>query len=622
MIPEILRKKTAVMAMLLAGVCVMNIYADQVAVDFGAPGIESRVKMNGREGVTYSFVDGAKGKAVEIVCSVAKNGSPGIAITPENGVFDFSSAGRLEVDVTNLSDERIAVFVRADNKGNAPGGSSNTEQAVLAPGKSGTVKLIFGFSYGAKGFALDAGNITQILVFSGKAKKETKWRIDAMRLAGKPGEKPAGYAEKTVPKDGALLSFGADGIKESAILSRGAKTTLSAGGAEVSFAGSAPAQVTFKAPDGVYWDLSHFNQVEFSLKNTGTSPATLTCRLDNKNASPKDHSISVDVTLNAGESKVITAPFAGVALWDGNNPKISGSRIDSDSVVAVSLLADKPQAGQKILLTGVRCSVAPAAELPDWLGKRPPVEGNWKQTLNENFDGNTLNSAIWELPEKPSGSIWDKKSVQCAENAYVENGMLKIKCEKPEGGLKIDDPAVKDRNYFTSVVTSFGKFTQKYGYFESRMKLPQTLGMWPAFWMMPDRGAQEGVWWKRQRTNDRGMEFDIMEHLVRYGPYRYNIAMHWDGYGKDHKATGTENIYFSPDKDGFVTSGLLWEPRKLSYYCQGKLVGVWENERIMDLPGYILYTMPVGGWGTNGVVDDAKLPAYFEIDYVRVWQKE
>jgi hypothetical protein len=32
--------------------------------------------------------------------------------------------------------------------------------------------------------------------------------------------------------------------------------------------------------------------------------------------------------------------------------------------------------------------------------------------------------------------------------------------------------------------------------------------------------------------------------------------------------------------------------------------------------------MPIGGWGTNSYVDADKLPAYFTIDYVRVWQKE
>jgi len=68
-----------------------------------------------------------------------------------------------------------------------------------------------------------------------------------------------------------------------------------------------------------------------------------------------------------------------------------------------------------------------------------------------------------------------------------------------------------------------------------------------------------------------------MEQLARFGPFRYNIAAHWDGYQKDHKSLGTERIYCMPDKDGFITSGLLWEPGKLTFNCNGKIVGVWQN---------------------------------------------
>jgi hypothetical protein len=40
------------------------------------------------------------------------------------------------------------------------------------------------------------------------------------------------------------------------------------------------------------------------------------------------------------------------------------------------------------------------------------------------------------------------------------------------------------------------------------------------------------------------MEFDIMEHLTRWGPNRFNIAMHYDGYGEGHK--GVAQIVSTP----------------------------------------------------------------------------
>ena len=44
------------------------------------------------------------------------------------------------------------------------------------------------------------------------------------------------------------------------------------------------------------------------------------------------------------------------------------------------------------------------------------------------------------------------------------------------------------------------------------------------------------------------------------------------------------------------------------------------NDRVATIPGYLMFTLPPGGWGTYGNIDDGKLPAYFLVDYVRVWQ--
>ena len=146
---------------------------------------------------------------------------------------------------------------------------------------------------------------------------------------------------------------------------------------------------------------------------------------------------------------------------------------------------------------------------------------------------------------------------------------------------------------------------------------------------MPDRGhttykghyrvgtaLQPGV-----DVGNGGNEFDIMEFLTIYGPYRYNIAMHWDGYGKEHKSTGSDKNYVQADKDGYITCGLLWTPGSAIYYCNGKEVLRWENPRISDEQEYIMFDMVSGGWEKEPF-DDAKLPDDFTIDYVRVWQKK
>lgn len=181
-------------------------------------------------------------------------------------------------------------------------------------------------------------------------------------------------------------------------------------------------------------------------------------------------------------------------------------------------------------------------------------------------------------------------------------------------GPQNDDPTQKSSAYASGLLETYGKWTQRYGYFEARMKLPTAPGLWPAFWMMPDRGAAAGAQGKRQDTANGGMEFDIMEHLTRWGGLRYNIAMHWDSYAQGkHKQTGTERIYVQPDKDGFITAGLLWLPGLAVYYGNGREVGRWEDPRISNVPSDMMFTLPTGGWD-NSRLEDAKLPDDFTID--------
>src|SRR6202000_2127452 len=90
------------------------------------------------------------------------------------------------------------------------------------------------------------------------------------------------------------------------------------------------------------------------------------------------------------------------------------------------------------------------------------------------------------------------------------DGGITIRYEKKTGNQN-DVPAGKQTDYAAGYLDSFGKWTQRYGYFECRMKLPTAPGLWPAFWLMPDRG--EGVA-HRNSTYFGGMEFDILEHLT------------------------------------------------------------------------------------------------------------
>ena len=112
-----------------------------------------------------------------------------------------------------------------------------------------------------------------------------------------------------------------------------------------------------------------------------------------------------------------------------------------------------------------------------------------------------------------------------------------------------------------------------------------------------------------------------MEHLTRWGIHRYNIAVHFEGYGKDHKSIGMRCDYVQTDKDGYITAGLLWLPGQVVWYCNGKEIAEWDDPRVSDIPSDMMFTLPSGGWD-NDPLDDAQLPSDFVIDYVRCWERK
>ena len=111
----------------------------------------------------------------------------------------------------------------------------------------------------------------------------------------------------------------------------------------------------------------------------------------------------------------------------------------------------------------------------------PPIPGTWQLEFEDTFDGNTLDGTKWRLGQHYSGMAGSANLAP--ENVSVSNGKLQIKSEQRSvtyGGVTNLMPRVRS--------ASFVNFRQQYGYFEARVKYPAVTGLWPAFWLMPDRG--------------------------------------------------------------------------------------------------------------------------------------
>lgn len=584
-------------------------------------GWEKQVFPNGDKQTDVTFA--TKPDGVEI--SVQGGGTssfPGVRIQPE-APWDVSSHGRIEATVTNSSAKPARVSMRVDDSSGETGASS----VAIPPGESRPITVYLDYAAKAK---LKSSAIKSILIFSTKAPHPQTLRLDRIVAAGPAGEKPP-VDPKTAaikPAKGVVLDAGTslDVAKQATAIGAG-KAVAEDGKLRVNFTGSEALEgITFRPVQGL-WNLNEYFQVRVQVKNVGTTPITPSIRIESKDGPTS--AIAASAPIAPGKEGEIIVPFAATTPWEGSDdPDIgnepikkdfkgkpgTGTNFVSHRVTGISVLGDKTPGS--VLVTSIGAENPTALDLPDWLGQRPPVDGEWAKTFEDNFDGNSVDLTKWNIY---GPNFWDKRTHFTKDNAIVKDGSLTLRVERKTGRHN-DSPTGKETDYATGFADTYGKWVQRYGYFEARVKLPSAPCLWPAFWLMPDRGLGNGDQGRRQSTRFGGMEFDVIEQLSTWGSQRFNFAMHWDGYGNGHKATGSGSVYVPADKDGFIVVGLLWTPGSAILYGNGKEVARWENPRVSDAPSCILLDNVTGGWETEPL-DDSQLPGDFVVDYVRVWQR-
>ena len=111
-----------------------------------------------------------------------------------------------------------------------------------------------------------------------------------------------------------------------------------------------------------------------------------------------------------------------------------------------------------------------------------------------------------------------------------------------------------------------------------------------------------------------GTEIDIMEKPWRDD--RVQHALHWDGYGKEHKSEG--KVANVPGvMEGWHTFALLWKPDEYVFYVDGKETWRTDAGGVCQVPLYIKLSDEIGDWA--GDIKKAELPDKFLVDYVRVY---
>jgi beta-glucanase (GH16 family) len=233
-----------------------------------------------------------------------------------------------------------------------------------------------------------------------------------------------------------------------------------------------------------------------------------------------------------------------------------------------------------------------------------------QQTWVDNFDGpagSRVDAGKW-VYETGYGEQWGNNEYQ----TYTES----TNNVKLNGAGQLVITARKEgANYYTSGrLKTKGKFSQKYGRFEARIKIPRGPGLLPAFWAMGDNGN-----WPNNG------EIDIMEN-VGSEPKTVYGTIHGPGYdtiGEDQR--GGSRTIGANLADDFHTYSIDWSPNAIIWKLDGVAYKTTTPANIPgkkwifnDQPFYMLMNVAVGGdW--PGAPVDSVLPQEMVIDYVKVF---
>lgn len=169
--------------------------------------------------------------------------------------------------------------------------------------------------------------------------------------------------------------------------------------------------------------------------------------------------------------------------------------------------------------------------------------------------------------------------------------------------------------YTSARLNTSQSFTQAYGHFEARMKLPAGQGLWPAFWLLGDNINSAG--WPNCG------ELDVMENLGQDMSTVYGSA-HGPGYSGGSALTAGYTLPNGGSFADFHTFAIDWSPDSVSWSVDGTVYETHTpadtngNQWVFDHPFFIILNLAVGGDWPGSPDSSTQFPAQMVVDYVHV----
>eukprot|EP01084_Bolivina_argentea_P004118 7793_1 len=246
---------------------------------------------------------------------------------------------------------------------------------------------------------------------------------------------------------------------------------------------------------------------------------------------------------------------------------------------------------------------------------------SWKLTLFEDFNGDTLNTSIWNIRTNESHCCPQEDEIYEPQNVQLKDGLLHLITKRQNITY-----AGVSYNFTSGWIDTKEKWYQTYGKWEVNASLPQrnSTGIWPAHWLMPNPSTAipPNVCWPV------GGEIDIMEYTASDLPDGNKIAgtYRW-GTECDRDKQATPGGLYPPGMDptwnenDFHIYGVEWNQTHMSFSVDGNKYETVTQEQAnlpKDNPFYIILNTAIAFyWPPH---KDSNYPAYHIIDWVKVYQ--
>jgi beta-glucanase (GH16 family) len=239
----------------------------------------------------------------------------------------------------------------------------------------------------------------------------------------------------------------------------------------------------------------------------------------------------------------------------------------------------------------------------------------WQLAWSDEFSGTNVDATKWTFDIGNGSGGWGNNELEYytsrATNVYVDSGLLHIVARKE---------SYDGCSYTSARLKTSGLYSQLYGRFEFRVKLPQGTGYWPALWLMPVNSVYGG--WAASG------EVDIMENKGRI-PAQVMGTLHFgapypgqdQSYGSPYTFPGSGSV------TNFHVYAMEWTSNSFSWYVDNTLYQTqtswWSSgggyPAPFDIPFYIIMNLAVGGQFDGPPNGSTVFPGDMQVDYVRAY---